>query len=98
MKCLRLVCLAVATVSAYGCVLSTEPLGSVSEELDVTDWEGMWIHEPAFSDEPIVAVSGNAVEWSDFRHVHTVQEHPLATHGVVYDDDMVPRIDQVGER
>jgi hypothetical protein len=44
------------TILMCSCVLSTEPIGQPSKEVDLSDWEGVWVHEEAFDVEAIVAV------------------------------------------
>ncbi len=44
-----------ATVS-FGCAMSSEPIGDLSPDVDITEWEVIWIHEESFDLDAIVAV------------------------------------------
>ena len=40
----------------FGCAMSAEPIGDLSPDVDITEWEGTWIHEESFGVDAIVAV------------------------------------------
>ena len=56
MKRLQLFLAGLVATAATGCAMSLEPIGVKSDEIDVSEWEGVWVHEESFGVDPIVAV------------------------------------------
>jgi hypothetical protein len=74
---------AVISSVLVGCALTTQPIGSVPDDIDPSDWEGVWVHEESFDVDAVVAVltvldrddARLGIDWLRFDDGDTRLEH-----------------------
>ena len=56
MRCWHMLFASLVAIASFGCAMSSEPIGDLSPDIDIAEWEGIWIHEESFEFDAIVGV------------------------------------------